>query len=108
MPTALLKSSHRLHGATFVHEVAEFRVWAPQRGSVQVVFVAPDCSDGRKVEMCREADGFFSASIDEAQHGDLYFFQVDNDPRRYPDPASHFQPQGVHGPSQVVDHRRLG
>ena len=25
----------------------------------------------------------------------------------YPDPASHFQPQGVHGPSQVIDHRRF-
>ena len=34
-----------------------------------------------------------------------YWFQVDDESKRYPDPASRFQPHGVHGPSQVVDWR---
>jgi maltooligosyltrehalose trehalohydrolase len=36
----------------------------------------------------------------------LYWLKVDDESKRYPDPASRFQPQGVHGPSQVVDWRR--
>jgi maltooligosyltrehalose trehalohydrolase len=35
--------------------------------------------------------------------GDLYLFRLDN--KEHPDPASYFQAQGVHGPSQVVDHQ---
>src|SRR5205085_296455 len=31
-----------------------------------------------------------------------YFFRLDGDKRR-PDPASRYQPQGVHGPSAVMD-----
>ncbi len=33
----------------------------------------------------------------------MYQFKLDNDDYLYPDPESRFQPQGPHGPSQVVD-----
>jgi maltooligosyltrehalose trehalohydrolase len=38
----------------------------------------------------------------------LYWLQVDDESKKYPDPASRFQPRGVHGPSQVVDPARYG
>ncbi len=48
-------------------------------------------------------DGYFSGSVASASPGSLYQFKLDNDERLYPDPESRFQPEGPHGPSQVVD-----
>jgi maltooligosyltrehalose trehalohydrolase len=45
--------------------------------------------------------------VQEARAGALYRFRVDDDTYLYPDPASRFQPQGPHGPSQVVDATRF-
>jgi hypothetical protein len=39
--------------------------------------------------------------------GTLYRFRLDRDHRPYPDPASRFQPQGPHGPSEVIDPTRF-
>jgi maltooligosyltrehalose trehalohydrolase len=94
-------------GVDFVDDFACFRVWAPGRKRIQLVFVAPDGAELRTLDMRREEDGYFATTIREVQHNDLYFYRVDDDPKRYPDPASRFQPQGVLGPSQVVDRRRF-
>ncbi len=49
------------------------------------------------------ADGYYEGFAPKAGAGTLYRFELDDDPVRYPDPASRFQPKGPHGPSQVVD-----
>jgi maltooligosyltrehalose trehalohydrolase len=41
-------------------------------------------------------------SVSDAQPGAKYFYRLDGD-RERPDPASRFQPEGVHGPSEIVD-----
>jgi maltooligosyltrehalose trehalohydrolase len=46
--------------------------------------------------------GYFLAHAENAGPGALYRYRL-NDRAEHPDPASRFQPQGVHGPSQVVD-----
>ena len=46
--------------------------------------------------------GYFRALVEGATVGTLYRYRLDRDKER-PDPASRYQPQGVHGPSQVVD-----
>ncbi len=51
--------------------------------------------------MQKDSAGFFSLCSQEARPGDLYRYEMKG--TRYPDPASRFQPQGVHGPSQIVD-----
>src|SRR5262249_44565849 len=38
-----------------------------------------------------------------AKQGSLYRFRLDGETNLYPDPASRFQPDGPHGPSQVID-----
>jgi maltooligosyltrehalose trehalohydrolase len=53
-----------------------------------------------------EAGGYFSGFVSEAGDGTLYRYRLD-DGESYPDPASRAQPQGVHGPSQVVDPGRF-
>jgi maltooligosyltrehalose trehalohydrolase len=61
--------------------------------------------DGRAAgehDMLRDDDGVFEAIVDRAQAGDQYGYRINGGDLR-PDPASRFQPTGVHGPSQVID-----
>lgn len=51
---------------------------------------------------CREW-GYFTVELDGIQPGTRYYFKPGGG-HAYPDPASQFQPDGVHGPSAVVDH----
>jgi maltooligosyltrehalose trehalohydrolase len=72
-----------------------FRVWAPAAGSVGV------STRGTTSEL-RAADGGIFEGTVAAAVGDDYVFVLDGDGRR-PDPCSRCQPQGVAGPSRVVD-----
>ena len=76
-----------------------FRVWASRRRRVTLVTRDPDAT----VAMQQDGDGFFVAEVGEARPGTRYHFQLDEDPTPYPDPASRFQPEGAHGPSEVID-----
>jgi maltooligosyltrehalose trehalohydrolase len=76
---------------------AHFRVWAPQATRVEVA-----SADGRRAALTRENGGYFSGTL-AASAGDRYHFTLDDDTTRYPDPASRFQPDGPHGPSEIVD-----
>ncbi len=76
----------------------EFSVWAPAANRVVV-----DIIDGPQgVAMEKQPGGFHRVVIDGVAAGARYVYRVDGGPGR-PDPASRFQPDGVHGPSQVVD-----
>src|SRR5215204_4840102 len=80
-----------------------FRVWAPRREKVEVVFE----DERRGFELEPEEDGYVSASVERAGAGVLYRFRLDGGDDLYPDPASRFQPRGPHGPSRVVDPARF-
>jgi maltooligosyltrehalose trehalohydrolase len=86
-------------GAEVVSEGVHFRVWAPRRMSVNVVLADND----KSIELEAEGDGYFSGLAAEAEAGTRYGFRLDGGERVYPDPASRRQPDGVHGPSEVVD-----
>jgi len=45
--------------------------------------------------------GYHEALVTDVEPGERYFFRLPQDKDR-PDPASRLQPDGVHGPSQVV------
>ena len=79
---------------------AHFRVWAPRRERVEVVFEGGADS---AFELEREDGGYFNALVESARDGVLYRFRLDGEEYLYPDPASRFQPEGPHGPSRVVD-----
>lgn len=78
----------------------EFIVWAPQAHEVAVRLVSPEI---RMIPMERDEWGYWRAKAERLTPGALYFYRINNDEDR-PDPASHFQPLGVHGPSAVVAH----
>ncbi|MGE0128423.1 MAG: malto-oligosyltrehalose trehalohydrolase [Blastocatellales bacterium] len=89
-----------------------FRVWAPRRRTVEVVIESgAECGRGvQSFELASDAEGYFSGVIEPAGDvgdGALYRFRLDGGARLYPDPASRFQPEGPHGPSQVVDPDRF-
>jgi len=72
-----------------------FRLWAPNASDVSVVL-----DDSRELEMA-SSEGWFEV-LTEAGAGTRYRFKIDHD-KLVPDPASRFQPSGVHEASEVVD-----
>ena len=80
-------------------EAAHFRVWAPAHRTVQVRLESPAA---RSVALEPEGNGYFSALVPAVAPGALYRYCLDGG-APLPDPASRFQPQGPHGPSQMVD-----
>lgn len=82
-----------------------FRVWAPLARSVEVELY-PAHGEIVRQAMSLEGDGVWSATV-EAQAGALYRYRLDAH-WGYPDPYSRSQPEGVHGPSQVVDPSAFG
>jgi maltooligosyltrehalose trehalohydrolase len=73
-------------------------VWAPIRGRVEVLV-----EGGPALDLAPEGGGYFSGFGDGVGAGARYRFRLDGGPGVFPDPASRFQPDGPHGPSQVVD-----
>ncbi len=82
-----------------------FRVWAPLARSVEVELY-PSKGEIVRHAMSLEDDGVWSAAV-EVQAGALYRHRLDAH-WGYPDPYSRSQPEGVHGPSQVVDPSAFG
>ena len=48
--------------------------------------------------------GYWRVTIDHVTPGMQYWFLLDDELRR-PDPASRWQPAGVHGPSAVISNK---
>jgi maltooligosyltrehalose trehalohydrolase len=76
-----------------------FRVWAPDASDVNLVL---ETTPAVTVPMEGETDGQFTTTRHDAPPGTRYRYRVDGR-GPFPDPASRCQPNGVHGPSQVVD-----
>jgi len=75
-----------------------FSVWAPRAGVVEVHLLDPDeCHPLRPA-----GDGWFTAELDGVAPGRRYRYRLDGGDEAA-DPASAHQPDGVHGPSEVVD-----
>src|SRR4051812_43371169 len=81
---------------------AHARVWAPDRESVELVIYGRGNDIERTVSLEPEDDGYFSASVADLRPGTRYRFRLDRG-EAFPDPASRYQPEGPHGPSQIVD-----
>jgi maltooligosyltrehalose trehalohydrolase len=79
-----------------------FRVWAPKARTVALRMMSGKRTGD--LPLHEEDDGLFSGDIEDVADGDKYLYLLDNGTER-PDPASRFQPEGVHGVSQVVDPR---
>ena len=73
-------------------------VWAPTAERVDVVR-----GDYRLPMTGPDERGRWTVTVEDGDPGTTYRFSVDGGEPR-PDPRSRWQPEGVHGPSAVVDH----
>ncbi len=80
----------------------DFTVWAPAHEKVALQIVYPE---SRSIPMEKDEQGYFKVLAEGIEPGTLYFYDIAGDDR--PDPASHYQPKDVHGPSEVVDHSKM-
>ena len=84
-------------GAVPSKSATTFRVWAPRTNALSVRVV-----DGPTAALKADGEGYFSATVEGVRPGARYLYRFP-DGRERPDPASLGQPDGVHGPSEVVD-----
>ena len=73
-----------------------FRLWAPKAKRVELIA-------GDVHPMTPRPDGWHAFTLAGAGAGTRYKFRIDGE-LEVPDPASHFQPEDVSGPSEVIDH----
>ena len=87
-------------GATYLGDgTCRFCVWAPLSDAVELHIISPR---DRLIPMDKRSLGYHSCLLTDIEPGAQYLYRLRGE-QEFPDPASKFQPEGVHGPSQVVD-----
>ena len=91
-------------GATFgPNGAVQFRFWAPRAGKVRVAIHSEERrGDAVLLEMSSVSEGFHELTVPQIKPGTRYEYVLE-DGIRVPDPASRYQPDDVHGPSEVID-----
>ena len=86
-------------GASLLPDIrCHFLVFAPSAETVEVRLLSP----GERVVLLERDDlGYHHGVVDGVKAGARYLYRLDGG-KELPDPASRFQPQGVHGPSMVI------
>lgn len=75
---------------------ATFRLWAPLRREVALLLA------DRQLAMTPTGNGYWELTVTDIYPGTRYTYLLDNTLQR-PDPASRWQPEGVHGPSAIPE-----
>ena len=81
----------------------EFTVWAPLVKELSLKIISPH---KKILPMKKDSEGYWHFYADDLFPGARYMYRIDNE-RDRPDPASFFQPKGVHGPSEVIDNNEF-
>jgi maltooligosyltrehalose trehalohydrolase len=79
--------------------LCRFLVWAPLVKSLELKVFDPQ---ERVLSMQPRDRGYFELTVADVEPGSRYVYRIDGE-RYRPDPASRFQPDGVHEASAVVD-----
>lgn len=87
-------------GALPDQDRCEFRVWAPAARHVTLRLLKEQGSED--LPMTRDEDGEHFFLIADAIPRDRYFYVIDEN-KPVPDPVSRLLPEGVHGPTEIVD-----
>ena len=85
-------------GAEFTQEgKVRFRLWAPAARQT-MLFI----DDRAPVSLQAQGNGWYEWISEHAHAGSRYYYQIDNG-LCVPDPASRYNPDDVHGASQIID-----
>lgn len=86
-------------GADYQDGTCRFSVWAPNHNHVTLSLTG----ENQHIPMDQFIGGYWTHTAEGFEPGTTYMFELDGKETK-PDPASHYQPDGVFGPSQVIDH----
>lgn len=100
-PSDFLLTETFVPGARVAPDGVHYCVWAPDHQQLATTIVRADGAE-EVLPMQRQADGYFTAHDPRGVAGDRYYYLLPHGDAR-PDPASRFQPDGVHGPSECID-----
>lgn len=84
-------------GVRWINNQAHIRIWAPWATTVDCLLTEREIV----IPLAKQEYGYWYSQSDLPRHDERYKIIVDG--TAYPDPASLFQPEGVHGPSAMVD-----
>ena len=86
-------------GANIINKsVTRFNVWAPLQKKIELLLL--DTNEVYPME--KDEFGYWKVSLNDCNADARYRYKL-NGKNTFPDPASCFQPEGVHGPSQVFN-----
>lgn len=88
-------------GAAYGEGSTHFCLWAPSAKKLVLRASTPD-RGRREFDLNRAGNGWYELAVAGVGPGSRYDYRVD-DEIDVPDPASRFNPHGVHGPSEVID-----
>lgn len=88
----------RKEGAIYTKDECEFIVWSPFARVLELYL----CEEERTIPMIKDSSGYWRVSLQDIKPGKNYYYIINGNRRG--DPASGYQPDGINGPSQVVDH----
>ena len=91
-----------LFGAVPTADGVRFGVWAPHVRSLVLLTSRDGASSAVERSLERHSDGMWTGRFADVAAGDRYAYSIDSSTPR-PDPASRFQPDGVHGWSEIID-----
>lgn len=98
---------HFRHAMPFGAELTDggvrFRLYAPTAKRVDLIFTNGHAGPESREALAAHNGGWFEATLQAAHAGTRYAFSLDGAELRVPDPASRFQPEGVHAASVVID-----
>jgi maltooligosyltrehalose trehalohydrolase len=89
-------------GARVTADGVDYCVWAPDHRTLSVRVERQGSGGSETFGLEHRDDGYFIGRDEYGRAGDRYWF-VTADGLARPDPASRFQPDGVHGPSECID-----
>jgi maltooligosyltrehalose trehalohydrolase len=84
-------------GTIFSPDGTSFMLWSPEAKKIEIII-----NDNFSLFPEMDDEGYWHSFSDKIHAGDKYLISID-DSKTLPDPGSLYQPEGVHGPSQVVD-----
>jgi len=88
-------------GHTYLGEgKCRFNIWAPHLETLELLL--PE-KKHQRLPLQKQSNGYWTLETDNIFPGEKYFYLINNSLER-PDPIGNLQPDGVHGPSEIVDH----
>lgn len=89
-------------GATVTRNGVRFAVWAPNAARLDVQIETGSAGETAFHPLALGQDGRFAGEVAGIGAGTRYRFRLHGE-HSYPDPYARFQPEGVHGPSEVIN-----